>query len=156
VSLPLLHLTLTRAVPLVLALRTPLCSSFATIGTFGVFHKLLENIRIVKFHYAVHIFLHRVLILIEESTSLILSNLIPVPLLNDLRSVDGHGLHNEAIFLGHRVLLRHRQLFESPQKVSKHGQLVKDNLIHILSQPQEVRLPEGCDLILAVGVLAQE
>ena len=108
VSLPLLHLTLTRAVPLVLALRTPLSSSFATIGTFGVFHKLLENIRIVKFHYAVHIFFHRVFILIEESTSLILSYLIPVPLLNDLRSVDRHGLHNEAIFLGHRVLLRHR------------------------------------------------
>ena len=76
---PSAHLAVSRAVPLVLALRAPLSGVFTAVAALGVLHELLVHVRGVQLHYPVHVLLERLLILSEEILDLVLSYLLPVP-----------------------------------------------------------------------------
>ena len=115
VRLPLLDLAVPRTVPLVLALGAPLRRHFPAIRALRVLHELFKHVRVVQFHYAVHVLLQRLLVLIEELPHLVVSNVLPVAVLHDLCSQLRDGLHNEAILLGDCVILGHGKFLERTQ-----------------------------------------
>jgi hypothetical protein len=96
-GLPSSDLTVSRTIPLVLALGASLGSSFPTVSAFRIFEELIEYLRIIEFHNSLHILLQRLLILSKVVLNLIFSNFLPVPFSHDLSSKLRNLLYNERV-----------------------------------------------------------
>ena len=93
---------------------------------------------------------------IEEIFPLVIGDLLPIPSSHDIFSHLWQLLDNKRVLLSDIVVSHHGHFLKGSEHASKHGQLVKEVLIQILPEPQEIRFSEGGDLILPISLLTGE